>query len=89
MKRIDYAVLGLSAVVMLAFSGCFEKQNELHESMVSCPEKTQLISDDFEGKPVCQLRGTYSEDLHLTSYKFCSIKCELNICLYGKSSSDL
>lgn len=89
MKRIDYAVLGLSAVVMLAFSGCFEKQNELHESMVSCPEKTQLISDDFEGKPVCQLRGTYSEDLHLTSDKFWALKGEVHIGVDGKRAADL
>ena len=89
MKRRNYTVLGFSTLAMLTFSGCFEKQNELHESMVSCPDKTQLISDDFEGKPVCQLRGTYSEDLHLTSDKFWALKGEVHIGVDGQSVANL
>jgi hypothetical protein len=79
MKRTNYFVLGLSTVAMLTFSGCFEKQNKLHETMVSCPEGTQLISDDFEGKPVCQLRGTYVTDMQLTKEKFWALKGEVHI----------
>lgn len=69
---------------MLTFSGCFEKQNELHESMASCPKGTQLISDDFEGKPVCQLRGTYVDDLHLSNDKFWALKGEVHVGVDGK-----
>ncbi|MGB5966340.1 MAG: hypothetical protein WBG65_12545 [Sulfurimonadaceae bacterium] len=84
MKRKNYVVLGLSTVAMLAFSGCFEKQNELHESMASCPTGTQLISDDFEGKPVCQLRGTYVNDMHLSNDKFWALKGEVHVGVDGK-----
>lgn len=89
MKRTHYTVLGLSAAAMFTFSGCFEKQNKLHESMVTCPEKTQLISDDFEGKPVCQLRGTYTEDLHLSSDKFWALKGEVHIGTDGEQKATL
>ncbi|MGB5964670.1 MAG: hypothetical protein WBG65_03950 [Sulfurimonadaceae bacterium] len=89
MKRKDYLFLGMSAVALLTFGGCYDKQNELHESMVSCPDKTQLISDDFEGKPVCQLRGTYSENIHLTNDKFWALKGEVHIGVDGKSAAKL
>jgi len=81
---------GMIAVMsMVLLGGCFEKQNELHESMVSCPEKTQLISDDFEGKPVCQLRGTYSEDLSLSADKSWALKGEVHIGVDGGESAVL
>jgi len=89
MKRKNYLFLGLSTAALFAFSGCYDKQNELHETMVSCPEKTQLISDDFEGKPVCQLRGTYTENIHLTSDKFWALKGEVHIGIDGKSAANL
>lgn len=89
MKRTNTLLWGLSAAAVLTLSGCFDKQNELHESMVTCPGNTQLISDDFEGKPVCQLRGTYRDDLHLTSDKFWALKGEVHIGVDGKSSATL
>jgi len=67
MRSKNYLLTGLSTVVVLAMSGCFEKKNELHETMVQCPHGTVLISDDFEGKPVCQLRGSYTEDMRVRS----------------------
>ncbi len=89
MKRKNILLFGMGATALVAFSGCYDKQNELHESMVTCPDKTQLISDDFEGKPVCQLRGTYSDDIHLTSDKFWALKGEVHIGVDGKDSADL
>ena len=83
MKRKNYLFLGLSVTALFTLSGCFEKQNELHESMVSCPNKTQLISDDFEGKPVCQLRGAYVDDLYLSNDKFWALKGEVHIGVDG------
>ena len=87
MKRNNSVLLGLSTVAVFAFSGCFEKQNELHESKVTCPEHSQLISDDFEGKPVCQLRGTYVDDMHLTSDKFWALKGEVHVGIDGKEKA--
>ncbi len=89
MKRTNTLLWGLSAAAVLTLSGCFDKQNELHESMVTCPENTQLISDDFEGKPVCQLRGTYRDSIHLTSDKFWALKGEVHIGVDGKSAAKL
>ncbi len=89
MKHKKSLLFGLSAVILVTMSGCFEKQNALHESMVVCPENTQLISDDFEGKPVCQLRGTYTEDLHLTVDKFWALKGEVHIGIDGTQKSVL
>ncbi len=57
--------------------------------MVSCPEGTQLISDDFEGKPVCQLRGTYVKDLYLTNDKFWALKGEVHIGVDGKEQESV
>ena len=84
MKRKNYLFLGLSVTALFTLSGCFDKQNQLHETMVTCPENTQLISDDFEGKPVCQLRGTYVEDIHLSSDKFWALKGEVHIGVDGR-----
>ncbi len=89
MKRKNTLLLGLSAAAVLTLSGCFDKQNELHESMVTCPANTQLISDDFEGKPVCQLRGTYVDNLHLTSDKFWALKGEVHIGIDGQDAATL
>lgn len=89
MRRKEYLLMGLSAMTVLAMSGCFDKQNELHESMVQCPGGTELISDDFEGKPVCQLRGSYIEDMHLTSDKFWALKGEVHIGVDGKDEATL
>ncbi len=89
MKSKNYLLLGLSTVAMFALGGCFEKQNELHESVVTCPENTQLISDDFEGKPVCQLRGTYVENIHLTNDKFWALKGEVHIGIDSKKEAAL
>ena len=89
MKYKKNLLLGLSAAMLVTMSGCFEKQNELHESMVVCPENTQLISDDFEGRPVCQLRGTYTQDLHLTSDKFWALKGEVHIGVDGTQKAVL
>jgi hypothetical protein len=87
MKRKNYLFLGLSVTALFTLSGCFDKQNKLHETMVTCPENTQLISDDFEGKPVCQLRGTYVKDIHLSSDKFWALKGEVHIGVDGKEKA--
>ncbi|WP_345975029.1 hypothetical protein [Sulfurimonas sp. HSL3-7] len=89
MKKNGFWLIGLSAAAMLTMSGCLEKQNELHESTISCPENTQLISDDFEGKPVCQLRGTYVDNIHLTNDKFWALKGEVHIGIDSKEEARL
>lgn len=89
MKRDRFWLIGLSAAAILTMSGCNEKQNELHESTVSCPENTQLISDDFEGKPVCQLRGTYVDTIRLTNDKFWALKGEVHIGIDSKEDAAL
>ncbi|MEN8146887.1 MAG: hypothetical protein ABFR02_04635 [Campylobacterota bacterium] len=86
-KRKNYLFLGLSVTALFTLSGCFDKQNQLHESTVTCPENTQLISDDFEGKPVCQLRGTYVKDIHLSNDKFWALKGEVHIGVDGKEKA--
>lgn len=88
-KNKKYLLMGLSTVAMFAMSGCFEKKNALHESTVSCPSGTELISDDFEGKPVCQLRGTYVDDMRLSSDKFWALKGEVHIGVDNRSEATL
>ena len=55
--------------------------------MVTCPENNQLISDDFEGNPFCQLRGTYVKDLHLSNDKFWALKGEVHIGVDGREQA--
>lgn len=45
----------------------------------SCPAPTKLISEDFEGKAVCQISGLLSQDLHLTNDKFWVLNGEVHV----------
>ena len=45
----------------------------------ACPAPTKLISEDFEGKAVCQISGIVSQDLTLTNDKFWALSGEVHI----------
>ncbi len=75
-------VMGTVLVLFFIFlTGCNSDSTEskLHESSNLCPKNTELLSKDFEGKVVCQLKGVYVDDLHLSRDKFWAIKGEVHI----------
>lgn len=85
-------LLATSALLgSIYMTGCLETngQNALLETQITCPSHTTLISNDFEGKPVCQLKGTYTQDIHLSSDKFWALKGEVHIGIDTLSNTTL
>ena len=77
MRELPHLLLSFITII---FIGCGDTKNDvLQEELNPCPTQTTFISKGFEGKPVCQLHGTYTSSLLLTNDIFWALKGEVHI----------
>lgn len=78
--KINFILTLLLLLLMGSLLIAFSPELSTHQKHShSCPAPTKLISEDFEGKAVCQILGVMSQDLILTNDKFWTLSGEVHI----------
>jgi len=67
----------LMGSLLVAFSPDLPQQHTQAKSQ--CPYGTKLISENFEGKAVCEISGVLTHDLHLSSDLYWALNGEVHI----------
>ncbi len=74
--------------IILFMAACVEVEKEKNKVSL-CPQDTKLLSEDFEGKAVCELDGVITKDLYLTNNIYWALNGEVRVGEDNKNNATL